>query len=325
MDVHTSPPVGAPSATRPPDVPRHRRPGTVDAAENVLTERPGATTVLTDDDRRAVAASVDGALSGSSVDEDDRFRATADEDATFVRAMAAEAAEMLEGKPADRVLAWAAHVVPRFVITSSFGADSAALLHLVSEVAPQVPVLFLDTGYHFEQTLQFRRELARDLGLTVLDVRPDLSVAQQDQRFGQALYQRDPDACCGMRKTAPLRTMLANFDGWATGVRRVQTPERAATPVVEARQHAGRWLVKVAPLADWTDEQVDDYLDEHDLPRHPLVEQGYPSIGCEPCTRPVTNGADPRAGRWASFDGKTECGIHLSEDGQVVRATTTPG
>jgi phosphoadenosine phosphosulfate reductase len=291
-------------------------------------------TPLADLDRAAVAASVSGAvaasvsgvLDGQAVAEDDRFRATADEsDAAFVRAMAAEAAVMLEDKPADRILSWAAHVVPRFVITSSFGADSAVLLHLVATVAPQVPVLFLDTGYHFDDTVTFRRDLTRDLGLTVLDVRPDLSVAQQDQRYGSDLFARDPDACCQLRKTIPLRRMLSNFDGWATGVRRVQTPERAATPVVEARQHDGRWLVKVAPLATWTDEQVEDYLDDHGLPRHPLVDQGYPSIGCAPCTRPVGDGQDPRAGRWASFDGKTECGIHLTEDGAVVRATTTPG
>ena len=322
MDLHPAAPVGSGAPTRT-EAPRPHRPGTVDAAEEVLGGGPG---VLTDDDRRAVAASVDGAMQGGAVDEDDRFRATEDdEDATFVRAMATEAAQMLEGRPADRVLAWAAHVVPRFVITSSFGADSAVLLHLVSQVAAQVPVLFLDTGFHFDETLLFRRELARDLGLTVLDVRPELSVAQQDQRHGARLYERDPDACCGMRKTAPLRRMLSNFDGWATGVRRVQTPERAATPVVEARQHDDRWLVKVAPLAAWTDADVDAYLAAHDLPRHPLVDAGYPSIGCAPCTRPVTADEDPRAGRWSQFDGKTECGIHLSEDGTFVRSTTTPG
>ncbi len=298
------------------DVPTGHRPGTRDVAEDVLTSA----------DRRAVAQSVDGALNGAHLAEDDRFRAVEDDaDAGFVRAMAAEAAVMLDGKPADRVLSWAAHVVPRFVITSSFGADSAVLLHLTAQVAPHTPVLFLDTGYHFDETVAFRRQLARDLELTVLDVRPDLSTAQQDERHGRDLFERDPDACCQMRKTIPLRRMLANFDGWATGVRRVQTPERAGTPVVEARQHDARWLVKVAPLASWTDEQIDDYLADHDLPRHPLTLQGYPSIGCAPCTNPVTPGTDPRAGRWASFDGKTECGIHLSEDGEVVRTTTTPG
>ena len=284
------------------------------------------TTAVTDADRAAVAAQVAGTLRGRRPDEDDRFRATTDDtEGTFVRTMAAEASTVLEGKPADRVLAWAAAVVPRFVITSSFGAESAVLLHLLSKVAPQVPVLFLDTGYHFTQTLQFRRELARDLGLTVLDLRPDRSVAQQDAALGADLFAGDPDRCCQLRKTVPLRRALQSFDGWATGVRRAQTPERAGTPLVEARRHDDRWLVKVAPLAAWSDADVDRYLHLHGLPRHPLADRGYPSIGCEPCTSRVEPGQDPRAGRWSSFDDKTECGIHLAEDGRVVRATTTPG
>jgi phosphoadenosine phosphosulfate reductase len=283
---------------------------------------------VSDADRRAVASSVAGTLAGRAPVADDRFRAVPHEDdaeGIFIRDLAAEASAMLEGKPAASILRWAAGVVPRFAVTSSFGADSAVLLHLLGEVAPQVPVLFLETGFHFEETVTFRRELARDLGLTVLDVQPDLSVRQQAQRHGSELYRRDPDACCGMRKTTPLRRALANFDGWATGVRRSQTPERAATPVVEARQHAGRWLVKVAPLATWDDADIAGYLDAHDLPRHPLVAQGYPSIGCWPCTQRVEPGTDPRAGRWSQFDGKTECGIHLADDGANVRRTTTPG
>lgn len=283
---------------------------------------------VSDHDRDAVATSVAGTLQGYLPRADDRFRAVPedlDDETAFMRELATEAATMLEDKPAESILRWAAGVVPRFAVTSSFGADSAVLLHLVSDVAPQVPVLFLDTGFHFDETLVFRRELARELGLTVLDMQPDLSVSQQAQRYGAELYKRDPDACCGMRKTAPLRRALANFDGWATGVRRSQTPERAGTPVVEARPHAGRYLVKVAPLARWSDDDVAAYLDEHDLPRHPLVEQGYPSIGCWPCTRQVTDGSDPRAGRWAEFDGKTECGIHLADDGEALRRTTTPG
>jgi phosphoadenosine phosphosulfate reductase len=283
-------------------------------------------TVLSDRDRRSVAATVERAVAGDRPAEDDRFRATHDEaEARFVRELAGEASAHLEGKPADRILAWAAAVVPRFVVTSSFGADSAVLLHLLAETAPEVPVLFLDTGFHFDETLLFRRELARQLGLSVIDLRPDLSVGQQDERYGRELYRRDPDVCCQLRKTVPLRRALQSFDGWATGVRRVQTPERTATPVVEARQHDGRWLVKVAPLATWTDEDVARYLDQHRLPRHPLVSRGYPSVGCAPCTARVEDGQDARAGRWADFDGKTECGIHLTDDGDVVRATTTPG
>ncbi len=282
---------------------------------------------VTADDRDAVAASVASTLEGRAPAEDDRFRAVdeAEEHASaFMRSLADEAATMLDGKPADRILAWAAHVVPRFVLTSSFGAESAVLLHMASRVAPDVPVLFLDTGFHFDETIAFRRGLARDLGLTVLDLRPDLSPEQQARTLGPELWRTDPDRCCQLRKTVPLRRALASFDGWATGVRRVQTPERAATPIVEARLHAGRHLVKVAPLATWTDEDVDAYLREHDLPRHPLVAEGYPSVGCQPCTSRVAPGEDPRAGRWAE-QGKTECGIHLAEDGSVVRRTTTPG
>jgi phosphoadenosine phosphosulfate reductase len=282
-------------------------------------------TLITSADRAALRASVDATLNGGAPAEDDRFRAVeADTEASFIRALAEEAAETLEGKPADRILAWAAHVVPRFVATSSFGAESAVLLHLLAQVAPDVPVLFLDTGFHFDRTLAFRRDLAREFGLTVLDVRPELSVSQQDQRYGERLYEHDPDTCCGLRKTLPLRKMLANFDGWATGVRRAQTPERAGTPVVEARRHDDRWLVKVAPLATWSDDDIATYVSDHDLPEHPLVAAGYRSIGCEPCTRPTAPGEDPRGGRWADL-GKTECGIHLAADDAVVRRTTTPG
>lgn len=280
---------------------------------------------VTEDDRAALAGSVADVLAGERPPEDDRLRAGDDAEGTFIRNLAAEAAAHLEGKPADRILAWAAAVVPRFVVTSSFGAEAPVLLHLTARVAPETPVLFLDTGFHFDETLAYRRLLARDLGLTVLDLRPDLSVAQQAERHGPDLYARDPDACCSMRKTVPLRRALAMFDGWATGVRRDQTPERAATPVVEGRRHEGRWLVKVAPLAGWSLADVDAYLDEHDLPRHPLVDRGYRSIGCAPCTRPVAADDDPRAGRWSGFTAKTECGIHLTEDGVVVRRTTTPG
>lgn len=296
---------------------------------SVDTARPGrrGEAPVSDRDRRLVEASVSTTLSGGAASEDDRFRAVDHDEhdgSAFMRSLADEAATMLEGKPADRILAWAAHVVPRFVITSSFGAESAVLLHMASQVAPDVPVLFLDTGFHFEETLTFRRDLARSLGLTVLDLRPDQSTEQQARTLGPELFRTDPDLCCQQRKTIPLRRALASFDGWATGVRRSQTSERAATPIVEARRHADRYLVKVAPLAMWSDADVDHYLRVHDLPRHPLVDQGYPSIGCAPCTSRPAEGADPRAGRWAA-QGKSECGIHLTEDGAVVRATTTPG
>lgn len=275
-------------------------------------------------DLKRVEDAVELILAGGTPESDDGFRAAPDGEAGFIAELAAEAARKLEQASAHSILAWAASVVPRFAVTSSFGADSAVLLHLLARTAPHVPVLFLDTGLHFPETVTFRRGLAIELGLSVVDVAPDRSVAQQAADLGDALWTRDPDRCCGLRKTAPLRQMLRSFDGWATGVRRVQTPERAAVPVVEARRHDGRWLVKVAPLATWTDDDVNAYLCDHDLPRHPLVDEGYASVGCAPCTSRVAPGADPRAGRWAAFDGKTECGIHLDDSGEV-RRTSTPG
>jgi phosphoadenosine phosphosulfate reductase len=275
-------------------------------------------------DLARVERSVDAVLAGGTADVDDGFRAVAEDEAEFIGALADEAATKLEAAPAAKILEWAATVVPRFAITSSFGADSAVLLHLVSEVAPHVPVLFLDTGLHFTETITFRRELATELGLSVVDVAPARSVAQQAAEHGDRLWERDPDRCCGLRKTAPLRQMMRSFDGWATGVRRVQTPERADVPVVESRRHDDRWLVKVAPLATWTDADVDTYLEVHDLPRHPLVADGYASIGCAPCTVRVAPGQDPRAGRWAAFGDKTECGLHLDASVEDQRVTT-PG
>ena len=218
----------------------------------------------------------------------------------------------LEHASATEILRWAVDTLPRFAVSSSFGADSAVLLHLLAQVDPDVPVLFIDTGFHFPETLAYRRDLARRLGLTdVRDLRPRITVAQQARELGGGLYLRDPDTCCALRKVAPLDEALAEFDGWATGVRRTQTRNRVGTPVVGLAQKGGRPLLKIAPLARWTPEQVEAHLDAHSLPRHPLAELGiYPSIGCAPCTRPVRPGDDPRAGRWAGSQ-KTECGIHL--------------
>lgn len=275
-------------------------------------------------DRRSIAAELRANDRGQPPATDQRLAAD-DGDGAFVRALAAEAARKLEHREASRVLHWAASVVPRFAVTSSFGAESVVLLHMLSTVAPHVPVLFLDTGLHFEQTLAHRRELARELGLRVVDVHPARTVAEQAADVGDALWYRDPDRCCGLRKTAPLRQALADVDGWATGVRRSQTPQRAGTPVVEARRHAGRWLVKVAPLAPWRDEDVAAYVRRRDLPVNPLVADGYRSIGCAPCTTRTAADDDPRAGRWAHDPTKTECGLHLADDGRLVRSTTTPG
>jgi phosphoadenosine phosphosulfate reductase len=195
----------------------------------------------------------------------------------------------------------------KLALVSSFGAESAVLLHLVSKVKPDMPVLFLDTGMLFGQTLDYRRQLAAKLGLTdVRDLRPayhDLATGDPEAK----LWQTDTDACCEIRKVIPLDKALAEFDGWITGRKRFHGGARLSLPVVEQADHQ----VKFNPLANWGKEDLDAYMAENDLPAHPLVAQGFPSIGCWPCTKPVEAGQDVRAGRWADSD-KTECGIHVA-------------
>lgn len=223
----------------------------------------------------------------------------------------AAAAADLDGAPAIQILRWGREMIPRFAVSSSFGADSATLLSLVAEVDPMLPVLFLDTGLHFAESLRYRHELSAALGLgNVIDVRPALSVERQAVEHGGGLYLRDPDACCAIRKVAPLEEALTGYDGWATGVRRSQTPERAATPPVSVVHRGGRRLVKVAPLITWTAADVAGHRRLRGLPVHPLAERGFGSIGCAPCTRATGEDEDPRAGRWAG-NAKTECGIHV--------------
>lgn len=195
----------------------------------------------------------------------------------------------------------------RIALVSSFGADAAVLLHLVAQVDPATPVLFLETGQHFAVTRAYRQALAEHIGLSdVRDIVPDVAaLAARDPDHD--LWQRDPDACCELRKVAPLAGALAGFDAWITGRKRFQGATRAALRPVEAED--GR--VKINPLWNWSAEDIDAYYVAHSLPRHPLVAQGYPSIGCRPCTRPVGAGEDARAGRWAGL-AKTECGIHHS-------------
>lgn len=197
------------------------------------------------------------------------------------------------------------HFLGEIALVSSFGAESAVLLHLVSRVAPDTPVIFLDTQKHFAQTLSYRRKLANQLGLTnVRDVLPDTEeVARQDPTGD--LWRSDTDACCDLRKVRPLTGALDVFDAWITGRKAFHGGGRVSLPAVEWN---GRHF-KVNPLIKWSQEHVAAYSREHDLPPHPLVAQGYPSIGCWPCTRPVAEGGDVRAGRWAGSD-KRECGIH---------------
>ena len=190
-------------------------------------------------------------------------------------------------------------------VVSSFGAESAVLLHLIAQADPSTPVLFLDTGKHFPETLEYRDLLVDALGLTNLQIlRPDAEqLAARDDSGLRWSY--DPDGCCEIRKVVPLEKALAPLDASITGRKAFQSSTRAALPRFELDGDR----LKVNPLIDWNKADIDAYFEEHDLPRHPLEAQGYPSIGCAPCTSKVKPGEDPRSGRWSGWD-KTECGIH---------------
>lgn len=206
----------------------------------------------------------------------------------------------------------------RIALTSSFGAESAVLLHLTSRVAPNVPVLFLDTGKLFPETIAYRETLIGRLGLTTVRiVSPKLSKLKEDDPSGY-LWSVDPNRCCEIRKVEPLAEALAEFSAWISGRKRFQGGTRSDLPVFE---RDGRH-VKINPLANWSEADLENYLTEHNLPRHPLVERGYRSIGCTHCTTPTKPGEDARAGRWRNA-GKTECGIHRARQGVVQESTAT--
>ncbi|PVZ05762.1 phosphoadenylyl-sulfate reductase [Actinomycetospora cinnamomea] len=205
-----------------------------------------------------------------------------------------------------QVLAWAAETFGDGLIVASNMQD-AVLVALGAAARPGVDVLFLETGYHFAETLGTRDAVAQVYGVRIVQVEPEQSVAEQDDLLGKDLFATDPGRCCELRKVVPLKTTLANYDAWVTGVRRVEAPTRATTPLVTWDSRHG--LVKINPIAHWSDEQMDAYIREHAVLVNPLVDAGYPSIGCAPCTARPAPGADPRSGRWAGF-AKTECGLH---------------
>ena len=232
---------------------------------------------------------------------------TARRGADELRALAlAGAAELGPDATADEVAAWAARTFPGTLAVACSMAD-AVLPAVVAKHAPGVDVLFLDTGYHFSDTYATRDRVASELDVTVVDVLPVLTVAEQDEQYGPKLHDRDPAACCRMRKVEPLRAALGGYEAWVTGIRRDEGPTRADTPLITFDEQFG--LVKLNPLAAWTFDEVVDHAVEHRVPVNLLLSDGYPSIGCEPCTQRVAPGEDPRAGRWAGF-AKTECGLH---------------
>ena len=220
----------------------------------------------------------------------------------------ADASRTLEGVEPHEVIAWAAaRYGERLTMATAFGPEGCLIIHWLATVAPQTFVFNLETGYQFKETLELRDRLARRYGIEVSLERPDTTVEEYEQLNGGPLYQTDPNRCCGDRKIAVIRRVLTRFDAWMSGIRRDQSPDRAAAPIVAWDQKFN--VAKISPLATWTKAQVWDAIVREDVPYNPLHDQGYISIGCWPCTRAVTFGEDERAGRW-SGTAKTECGLH---------------
>jgi phosphoadenosine phosphosulfate reductase len=231
------------------------------------------------------------------------------------------AAEALEDASAEEILTWAVTTFgDGLVVTSSM--QDAVVPHLASRVRPGIKVLFLDTGYHFPETIGMRDAVQAVYDVEVVNVTPRQTVEQQDKEYGAELFARDPDLCCAMRKVEPLRDALEPYTAWATGLRRAEAITRANARVVE--WDADRRRVKVNPIVTWTDHDVESYIKEHDLLVNPLRDEGYPSIGCAPCTRRVAPGEDARAGRWAGQN-KQECGLHVAVTTPSPRSTRTAG
>jgi len=213
------------------------------------------------------------------------------------------------------ILTWAldAPGLRRIAIASAFQAEGTAIMHMASTIRADVPVLFLETGFQFAETLSFKEQLAERLGLNVIDLYGELTVAQQEAEHGPGLYERDPETCCDLNKVRPMFEALRGLDAWVTAFRRDSSPTRANAPFVEQYElEPGHSIVKVNPVAAWTRRDTWAYLKEHDLPHNPLYDLGYASIGCAPCTRLRFTGEPERAGRWAGLS-KWECGIHERE------------
>ncbi|MDQ1710420.1 MAG: phosphoadenosine phosphosulfate reductase, partial [Frankiaceae bacterium] len=223
------------------------------------------------------------------------------------RALALRAGDELEGATPQEILRWAlGEFHPKLCIASSMG--DAVLIDIASKIQPGVPVVFLDTGYHFAETIGTRDAVATVYPVELVTVLPLATVAEQDAEHGARLHERDPNLCCALRKVEPLARGLAPYDAWASGVRRDEAVTRTAIKVVD--WDVKRSMVKVNPLAGWTQQQVDDYIAATGVLVNPLVNDGYPAIGCAPGPMRVAPGEDARSGRWAGT-GKTECGLHV--------------
>ena len=215
----------------------------------------------------------------------------------------------LEHAPAQEVLEWAFETFGDHAVTSTgFGLSGVALMHMLSRVRPNATVFYLDTDLLFPESYALKNQLEERLDIRILRIHPGISLQEQARWEGESLWRSDPDRCCFLRKVQPLRRFLASKDAWITAIRRDQAPTRRNTAIAERDEMHD--LVKINPMASWTEAAVREYIARNDLPYNPLHDRGYPSIGCMPCTKPVENGKDIRSGRWQGHE-KMECGIHL--------------
>jgi phosphoadenosine phosphosulfate reductase len=220
----------------------------------------------------------------------------------------AHASQSLETAEPPEIVRWAVERFgPKLTMATAFGPEGCLIIHWLAAVAPQTFVFNLETGYQFQETLELRDRIARRYGLKVSLERPETTVEEYERIHGGPLYRTDSNRCCGDRKIAVIKRVLTRFDAWMSGIRRDQSPDRAAAPIVGWDKKFG--VVKISPLANWTKAKVWDAIVKEDVPYNPLHDQGYVSIGCWPCTRAITDGEDERAGRW-SGTAKTECGLH---------------
>ena len=220
-----------------------------------------------------------------------------------------------EGSQPSDILAWALEKsgLEQIAIASAFQTEGTVVIHMATRIRPDVPILFLETGFQFAETLAFKQQLTERLGLNVRDLVGEYSNDRQEAEFGARLFESNPEMCCEINKVQPMFEALRGLDAWVTSVRRDSSPTRAETPIVERYSlEPGNDIVKINPMANWTKPQVWRYLKEHDLPHNPLYDLGYSSIGCAPCTRLRFAGEPERAGRWAGI-AKWECGIHVGE------------
>jgi phosphoadenosine phosphosulfate reductase len=223
-----------------------------------------------------------------------------------LRTLAERADAELEHAPAGQIIEWAHATFGTDLVVASSMADTH-LVHLASTSAPGIDVVFLDTGYHFPETIGTRDAVGEVYPVRLLNITPLQTVAEQDAQYGAKLHERDPDQCCALRKVEPLERALSPYAAWINGMRREEAVTRANIPVISYDEK--RDMVKISPLAAWTQDEVDAYVEDHGVLTNPLFLDGYTSIGCEPCTRRPLPGEDPRAGRWAG-NAKTECGLH---------------